>query len=203
MACWLRELSLFRNRISLECVVNWVDVHVDGGPVVESNQYSLASRVGLKMGRRYCRKRVLGRAAHHHFPRPGELSTDLDKPTNPTDDPKGTLHITEPVDIPASASIAPSRRPCDHTARPALHPATYRHTRYQRSSSFIRFLRVNTECRREWYLSWESRGRCCGVEMSHCRLDTEQRLTDTEQQSSVTSKHGVSMLAPPTPTHHS
>ena len=115
------------------------DVHADGGPVVESNQYSLAFRVGLKMGRRYCRKRVLGRAAHHHFPRPGELSTDLDKPTNPTDDPKGTLHITEPVDISASASIAPSRRPCDHTARPAPGPATYRHTRYQRSSQLHTF----------------------------------------------------------------
>lgn len=101
----------------------------------------------------------------------------------------------------------PALRHRDHPAiaPPALHSVQQRTGTRDTSDRHgsIRFLRVSTKCRRGWWCSqWKSRGRCCGAEMSHCKLDTERRLTDTEQQSSVTSKHGVSTLAPSIPTHH-
>lgn len=80
--------------------------------------------------------------------RAGELSTDLDKPTNPTDDPKGTHFTTETDDGPAPASIALSRPPCGYTSRPAHRSATYRRTRYHqnRTASYVP-QRVNKEGR--------------------------------------------------------
>src|SRR5690242_8568913 len=76
-----------------------------------------------------------------HFDR-REVTTDLDKPTNPTDDPKGTLHTTAFDEIPEPATVANIKTTCEHTSRPsrpAHRSTTYRRTRCQQSQRLHTF----------------------------------------------------------------